>query len=213
MRAKFARPQSPLSSLRRFTQPREQQEHCALCHAPVHEEHSHLFEVSSRRLQCVCEPCAILFSNAVAPRFRRVPRQVEQLADFQIADLQWEAFGLPINLAFFVFSSMAQRIVSYYPSPGGAVESAPPPAAWDDLLVDNPRLRNLQPDIEALLINRLGKQREQFLLGIDQAYKLTGIVRTHWQGFSGGDAVWNELDRFLEGLRKRSTSIGERTHA
>src|SRR4051812_15436938 len=101
---------SPLMSLRRFAQPRPQNEHCALCHADLAEEHSHLFELSSRRLQCACEPCAILFSNSAAPRFRRVPRDVWKLDNFRIEDLQWEAFGLPINLAFFVSSAAAAKV-------------------------------------------------------------------------------------------------------
>src|SRR5437763_14055231 len=92
---------SALASLRRYMGPRTAgQSRCELCSAELADDHSHLVELASRRLCCACEPCAILFSSPAAPKYRRVPRRIEYLPGFRLADLQWEGLGLPINLAY-----------------------------------------------------------------------------------------------------------------
>jgi hypothetical protein len=205
--------QSPLASLRRLAAPREEREHCALCGAELPEEHSHLFELANRRLSCACEPCAVLFSNAAAPRFRRVPREVHRLLGFRVDDVQWESLGLPINLAFFLMSAAGDKVVAYYPSPGGAIEAQPPPEAWNELAAENELLQGMQPDVEALLANRLKPEAEYYLVGIDHCYALAGVVRIHWRGFSGGSTVWSEIASFFERLKARSSPCGAGRHA
>ena len=198
-----------LASLRRYLRPRaERRDRCELCSAELADDHSHLVELSSRRLCCACEPCAILFSNPATPKYRRVPRRVDFLADFRLTDVQWEALNLPINLAFFLHSSPAGRVVALYPSPAGATEALPPPDAWEALVEDNPCLRGLEPDVEALLVNRLGASPEHYRVGVDKCYELVGLVRTHWRGLSGGTGVWQEIARFFEGLKGRSGPAG-----
>jgi hypothetical protein len=205
---------SALASLRRFLRPRApQRERCELCSAELADEHDHLVEVAGRRLCCACEPCAILFSNTAAPRYRRVPRRVELLSDFRLTDVQWDGLQLPINLAFFLHSTAAGRVVALYPSPAGATEALPPPDAWEAVVEDNPSLRDLQPDVEALLVNRLAAPPEHFRVGVDQCYALVGLVRTHWRGLSGGKAVWEEIGRFFTRLKERSRPGGGRRHA
>jgi hypothetical protein len=199
---------SALASLRRYTQPRPVRERCELCSAELADDHSHLVELSSRRLCCACEPCAILFSNPATPKYRRVPRRVQFLTDFRLTDVQWEGLQLPINLAFFLHSTPAERVVALYPSPAGATESLPPPDAWQTLVEDNACLRELEPDVEALLVNRLGTPPEHYRVGVDVCYALVGLVRTHWRGLSGGTAVWTEIGRFFAALRERSRPAG-----
>ncbi len=197
-------PYPALAALRRFARPRAAAECCELCSAPLGPEHDHLVEPSSRRLACACEPCAILFGNQAAARYRRVPRRVVFLPDFRLTDVAWEGLQLPINLAFFMRSSATGRVVAFYPSPAGATESLVTLEAWQALADDNPALRDLEPDVEALLVNRVGAAREHYRAGIDQCYKLVGLIRTHWRGFSGRPAVWEEIGRFFAGLRGRS---------
>lgn len=194
---------SALAALRRLRAERGPEERCELCSAPLAEQHAHLVESASRRLVCACEPCAILFSHREAPKFRRVPRDVIRLADFRLSDVQWEELRLPINLVFFLNNSAAGRVVAVYPSPGGATESLLPLDAWQGLVDDNPALGTLEPDVEALLINRVGKAREYYRVGIDVCYQLVGILRKHWRGFSGG-AAWDEVGRYFERLRERA---------
>src|SRR5262249_23700700 len=120
---------------------------------------------------------------------------------------------LPIQLAFFVHSSMADRVVAYYPSPGGATEALPPPDAWAAILEENPSVRDLQPDVEALLVNRLDAVPEHYFVGIDERYALVGLVRMNWRGMSGGTTVGQEIRRFFADLRQRSSSPGGSHHA
>jgi hypothetical protein len=64
---------SVIASLRRFVRPRAARERCELCGTDLAEHHPHLVELATRRLQCACEACAVLFSGAGATKYRRVP--------------------------------------------------------------------------------------------------------------------------------------------
>jgi hypothetical protein len=205
---------NPLAYLRRFARPpRPARERCELCSADLADDHEHLVEPAARRLVCACTPCAILFGHRGDAKYRRVPRRVDNLAGLALSDLQWEGFGLPIALAFFLHSTPAGRVVAVYPSPAGATESALPLDAWEEFLADNPGLRGLEPDVEALLVNRVGPARDYFRVGIDQCYRLAGILRTHWRGFSGGPTLWDEIGRFFDALRRRAGPAGEADRA
>jgi hypothetical protein len=195
---------SAFASLRRFMQPRVVREQCELCSAALADEHPHLVELSSQRLRCACEACAILFSNQGAGDYRRVPRDAYRLVDFRLTDEEWAELNLPIELAYFLPSSRAGRVVAFYPSPGGATEALPPPEAWTALTAANPVLRELQSDVEALLVSRLAPEAEYYRVGIDQCYKLVGLIRMHWKGLSGGEAVWDEIGQFFVTLKKRA---------
>jgi len=199
---------SPIATLRRFVRKPPQGERCELCGAPIAEEHQHLLEPPTRRLVCSCDACAILFSDQQSRRFRRVPRRIDVLSDFRITDEQWEQLHLPINLAFFYFSSPAKRIVAMFPSPAGATESLLTLDAWESLAAENPALRGLDPDVEALLVNRTGPTADYYRVPIDECFKLVGLIRTHWRGLSGGTEVWKQLGAFTENLKRRSSSTG-----
>ena len=174
-----------------------------MCDAELPSRHAHLIEVSGQRLTCACDACVLLLTNRSEAKYRRVPRRAEYLPDFRLTDADWEALHLPINLAFFVHSTPAGRIVALYPSPAGATESLVTLDAWHRLADDNPVLRNFEPDVEALLVNRVGIARDCYRVGIDECYKLVGVLRTHWRGLSGGPAVWGEVARFFTDLGGR----------
>lgn len=204
---------SALASVRRFARPRPQREHCELCNAELAETHAHLVELSSRRLFCACDACAILFDSQGAGKYRRVPHRVQLLADFRLPEVVWAALDLPINLAFFLYSTAARRILALYPSPGGTTEALTPPDAWQMLEEDNPSLCDLIPDVEALLVNRLRPPHLYYRVGIDKCYELVGLVRTHWRALSGGEAVWREIDRFFTALKERAQTAGGKPYA
>jgi hypothetical protein len=199
-----ARRPSALAALRQYVRPRAARERCELCDVGLEHEHAHLLEVANRRLVCACDGCVILFSNRADTKFRRVPRRLHALVDFRMSDESWDALQLPINLAFFAESSAAGRVIAFYPSPAGAVESLMTVAAWQDLVAQNPELKQLEPDVEALLVNRTGTMRAYYRAGIDECFKLIGVIRTQWRGLSGGAAVWDEIDRFFAELKRRS---------
>ena len=196
---------SALSALRRFARPRPVRERCDLCDAELRDEHAHLLELANRSIVCTCDACAILFDNQGAGKYRRVPRRVQLLRDFRLPDEAWQGLYLPIDLAFFLHSTPAERVVAFYPSPAGATESLVPLDAWQTLAEDNPVLCELEPDVEALLVNRIHDTRDYYRVGIDKCYELVGLLRTHWRGLSGGQAVWEAVGRFFVGLHGGTT--------
>jgi hypothetical protein len=94
--------------------------------------------------------------------------------------------------------------MALYPGPAGAIESLLDLGAWSDLVRDNPILDQLESDVEALLVNRVGPTREYYLAPIDTCYELVGLIRTNWRGLSGGQEVWEEIGRFFARMKERS---------
>jgi hypothetical protein len=120
---------------------------------------------------------------------------------------------IPINMAFFFHSSATGQIAALYPSPAGATESLLALEAWEQIVADNPVLQEMEPDTEALLVNRIADHIEYFLLPIDECFKLVGIIRAHWKGFSGGTEVWEEIADFFAELNERAIVVGSAAHA
>ncbi len=204
---------SALAGLRQFVNRRTADERCDLCGASLPSVHPHLIESGRRRLFCACDPCAILFSANPDARYRRVPRRFETLADFRLSDAQWEDLHLPINLVFFVPGAHDGPARAFYPSPAGAIESLHSLENWHILLRENPILNDLEPDVEALLVNRIGQARDHYRVPIDECYKLVGLIRSRWHGLSGGSEVWADVERFFDCLKARSAPPGGSTHA
>ncbi len=193
-------------------------ERCELCGAPVPEHHEHLVEPGERRFLCACQPCAILFSGKAGQRYRRVPISVRALPRFQMTDAQWDGLSIPIAMAFFFETSRTSRVTAVYPSPAGAVESLLPLETWQQIAEANPPVGAMEPDLEALLVNRLGPVRgfpdnQYYLLPIDECYRLIGLVRMHWRGLSGGEELWREMARYFASLAGRAEPGRETHHA
>ena len=187
-------------------------EHCELCSAELHPDHPHLVESASRQLTCACDACAMLFDGLERSRYKRVSRRIAFLPDFVMTDARWESLILPINLAFFFQSSIEGRTIALYPSPAGAVESLLALDSWSAIVEDNPLLHELQADVEALLVNRVGRSgktdaAEYYIAPIDACYRLVGLIRANWKGLSGGTDVWEEIDRFFTDLRSKSERV------
>jgi Family of unknown function (DUF5947) len=175
-----------------------------MCAAELAAEHQHLIEPASRQLACACDACAILFSGQAEMKYRRVPRRVRFLSDFRMTDGQWDSLMLPIQLAFFFNSTPEGKTIALYPSPAGPTESLLGLDTWDEITQDNPILKEMEPDTEALLVYRVGGTHEYYLVPIDECYKLVGLIRAHWRGLSGGTEVWREIKGFFDGLKERA---------
>lgn len=203
---------SAFSSLRRFAEEASgkaaeaAQERCDLCGEPIPPEHRHLLEISTREMLCACRPCSILFDKKAASegRYRLVPDRHLSLEGFEMSDAQWESLRVPVDMAFFFYSTPAERVVTFYPSPMGPTESLLTLSSWEELEESNPVLKGMEPDVEALLVNRVRGAREHYLVPLDECYSLVGLIRTNWRGLSGGREVWEEIGRFFEELRERS---------
>ena len=119
-----------------------------------------------------------------------------------MSDAEWDALRIPIGLAFFVHNSVTGRVTALYPGPAGPTESLLALEAWREIAVRNEALAAMEPDVEALLVNRVGSARDHYLAPIDRCYELAGLIRIHWHGLSGGDEVWREIDGFFARLRE-----------
>ena len=190
-----------LAALRRFVRrPAPAEERCELCGAGLPPGHDHLVDPAARALKCACGACAVLFPGGNG-RFLRVRSRAEVLRDVRLDDDRWDALGIPVGLAFFFRSSAARRVVAFYPSPAGATESLIGLDSWASIEEENPVLGQLQPDVEALLVYRVNGVREHYRVSIDHCYRLVGLVRVHWRGFSGGAEAWEQIGRFFLALR------------
>jgi hypothetical protein len=197
--------------LRQFVKRRKSSERCEMCGRDVAPSHHHLVEISSRRLLCACEACALLFSGQAVTKYRRVPQRNLALMDFQLSDAQWASLSIPINMAFFFFSTPNAHVDVMYPSPAGATEALLDQGAWAEIVAANPVLSTLEPDVEALLVNRVAHGREgaaeYFVVPIDECFKLVGLIRLHWKGLSGGSEVWRQIARYFSELREKSRIV------
>ena len=201
-----------LAVLRQLARKRAPLERCEMCSRELAPEHDHLVEPIARRIVCACEPCAILFDGREGTKYKRVPRRVLFLQSFQLTGAQWDGLTIPIAMAFFFKSTPQGKIIALYPSPAGPTESLLSLETWHDIAQANPILDQMEPDVTALLVNRVGHTRgyaaaEYYLVPIDECYKLVGLIRAHWHGLSGGTEVWREIGRFFATLKKRSAIV------
>ncbi len=194
---------APLRTLRQYL-PGRRVERCELCGAELPKQHGHLLDMKTQRLTCACEPCGVLFEHRGAGGYRRVPRRVRRLPDLVITDAEWDTLRIPIGLAFIVNRAAEDRVVALYPGPAGPTESLLSLDAWAGLASRSPALLALEPEVEALLVNRIGVERDCYVAPIDRCYELCGTVRTHWRGFSGGEEVWRGIRAFFASLREEA---------
>jgi hypothetical protein len=209
--------QTALATLRRLARPTDEVEQCEFCSARLGAVHRHLFDLATRKLICACDPCALRFENVLG-RWRLIPRDPRLFSDFRMTDAEWEFLSLPIQLVFIFRSSAADKVVAMYPSPAGATESLLSLNSWQNLVSANPCLSSIEPDVEALLVNRLAAANPLYYLApIDVCFELAGLIRLHWRGLSGGDNLWREIENFFARLRARardqSTARPELAHA
>jgi hypothetical protein len=199
---------SSITRLRALATPppaQEAAERCELCGEQIPPEHRHLVDVRSGELLCACRGCGLLMDRpgAGGGHFRVVGSRRRRLAGFKLDDDAWAAFEIPVEIAFFVRSSAAGHVIARYASPMGAVESALDLSAWDALERDNPVLAELEPDVEALLVDRARGAREHWLVPIDDCYRLVAHLRSTWRGLAGGPEVWDAIGRFFDDLEER----------
>ncbi|HEY7266136.1 MAG TPA: DUF5947 family protein [Solirubrobacterales bacterium] len=178
------------------------EERCDLCGTEIPTEHEHLLHLGDRRILCACATCWAQRSGD--PELRPTGNRVVWLDDFELPDELWARLEVPIGLAFFMESSSIGGVVAMYPSPAGATESELELGAWDDLRALNPELDSLEPDAEALVVNRMSEPPVHVIAPIDECYGLVGAIKMSWEGISGGDAIERAVPTFFDRLRRRS---------
>ena len=192
--------ESVFSTLRWYARPAVEIELCEFCGASLLFAHRHLLETATRKMICACDPCALRFENVLG-LWKLIPRDSRSLTEFKMSDEVWDVLSLPIRLAFFYRSTSLNRVIALYPSPAGATESRLPLESWEALVTANPCLARMEPDVEALLVNRLRATGEYYLAPIDLCFGLVGLIR--W----AKEVMGREHDRItvrqLKEIRKR----------
>ena len=132
------------------------------------------------------------------------------LEDFELPDELWAQFRIPIGLAFFMHSSVTSCIVAMYPSPAGATESELHFETWNRLVEMNPVLGDLEPDAEALLVNRMSEEPAYAIAPIDRCYMLVGLSRRRGRASPAAPASRTPSNAYFDELRERG---GEQTRS
>jgi len=180
------------------------EERCDLCNTTIAADHRHLLNLLERRIECACESCWALRSGDA--EYRPTGARTLWLADMDVPDEVWASFQIPIGLAFFMESTVAGCVVALYPSPAGATESELHFSSWNRMVELNPRLGELEPDIEGLIVNRLSQPPAYAIAPIDRCYALTGTIKASWEGISGGAGVAEAVSSFFEELRTEAVA-------
>ena len=181
-------------------------ERCDFCSTALGPEHSHLIELAARRILCACRPCYIVFEpeGAAQGKYRAISTRYREITEFGIGDAAWDALQIPIGLAFFFFNSLEGKMVGFYPSPAGATESLLPLDTWGEIVAQYPEFASIKPDVEAILIQRNRDLSRAFIVPIDSAYELVGLIRASWKGFDGGEEAHRRIAAYFEKIGERS---------
>ena len=180
----------------------EVDEHCDLCSAAVPENHRHVLDEQRDELLCACQACTLLFQRDAAGggHYRLVPDRRSRLPELSPSEL-----GVPVGLAYFV-RQRDGSVDAHYPSPMGATRWDVDEGTWRRMEERCAALRNLEPGVQALLLNTARGAKEHWIVPIDDCYRLVAIVRREWKGLSGGSEVWPAIARFFAGLDRRPGS-------
>jgi hypothetical protein len=183
------------------------EERCDMCSVVIPAHHRHLLHVEDRVIVCTCETCRALFAGEGS--YRPTGSRTVWLDELELSDEHWASFRIPIGLAFFFHSSTggpegSGGLVAFYPSPAGTTECELDLGPWQQLVAANRVLEGLEPDAEALIVNRLGEARQHAIVPIDECYRLVGLVRVSWEGISGGTGMHDAVARFFAETEERA---------
>ncbi len=172
---------------------------CDLCAAPVAGDHAHLYDTAKDEVHCACGPCSVLFDRGGAGdgHYRLVPRRRVRLPRGDTAVL-----GVPVGLVFFVPRADG-TVTAQGPSPAGAMRWEVDAAAWQRLAETCPQLADVEPEVEALLVNTVHGLDHHWIVPIDDCYRMVAVVRREWRGLSGGGRIWPAVEQFFGELAER----------
>jgi len=187
--------------IRRASERTAEVERCGICAGPVGPEHRHVWDEQGGELMCACTPCSLLFQREAAGggRYQLVPTRGRRLSGVTADEL-----GVPVGLVFFV-KQRDDRVLGHYPSPLGTTESEIDAGAWRAVAARSPALAEMKPRVEAFLV-WTGTPRgggQQWVVPVDDCFRLVALIRQHWTGMSGGSGVWRALARFFDDLGRR----------
>ncbi len=194
---------------RQEPEPVPQEERCEFCGTDLGERHGHVADLVDHRLLCACRPCYLVFApeGAGGARYRGVGERVQRVDELDLSTAQWDGLRVPVDLAFFFRQTSVERLLAFYPGPGGATESELDLSAWSDIEAANPVIGTVAADVEAVLLRRHDGRFSCYVVPIDTCYELVGIVRATWRGLGGGAEVWEQIGAYFAELDRRSVPV------
>ena len=178
---------------------------CDLCSSPIGPEHRHLLELSTHLLRCACRACTVVLGAAGAGggRYRLIPERFRELPALARDDARWADLRLPVSLAFLVRHESGGGL-AVFPGALGPTDAPIDAERWAALESAYADVKDMESEVEAVLVNRLHGKRECWLVPLDQCYRLVAVLRARWEGINGGREVWIEIDRFFAQLAGRA---------
>ena len=162
-----------------------------------------MLHLVDRRIVCTCEACWALRSGDA--EYRPTGMRELWLTDFRCDEETWAGFQIPIGLAFFMRSTVTDSVVAFYPSPAGATESElalerlgarwSPPTRCSSSWTPTPRRSSSTASTEP---------PEYAILPIDRCYELVGLIKSRWEGISGGSAIERAVPEFFDADPRRA---------
>jgi hypothetical protein len=58
----------------------------------------------------------------------------------------------------------------------------------------------LEAEVEALIVNRISEPARHVIVPIDRCYELVGMIKSRWEGISGGRAIDDAVTEFFESI-------------
>lgn len=188
-------PGAPLVPAQRLVaRARERQgelDHCERCQAPLASDHEHAL-AGDGTLVCLCERCALSGGE------RRIRAHSERAVGVALDDAAWSGLRIPVGLAFIV-QRHGGGLVARYPGPHGLCEADVAEDAWRALAGPSAAL---EPEVEALLVHRLGDARAAYRVSIDRCHALAGLIRRSWRGLAGGPDAERAIASFFATLER-----------
>ena len=164
---------------------------------------------TTRELMCACRACSILFDRGAAGggHYRLVPDRRLRLDGFELDDARVGGPAHPGRHGVLLPQHAGGARGRLLPEPDGRDRVAARARRLGDARGRRTRCcATIEPDVEALLVNRARGARQHWLVPIDDCYELVGLIRTRWRGLTGGKEVWEEIERSSSGLERRGAT-------
>ena len=181
-------------------------ERCAMCAAGLTgQQHTHLVAKETAACVCVCHACYHVFfvvTNGHSHRHSDDSRYYY----FRVfrAGVEEEPLNLPTGLTFVFRTPHENRLVTWSPTPGGAIEMTLPDTTWTKLLEANPGVGTMRPLRDALLLRHTPPADDAcLLLPSDVCFDL---IRTVTTGCHNTLTRLQQLNAAMEDLWARATA-------
>lgn len=181
-------------------------ERCEMCRMEIEEGHRHLADIESRQILCACRACSLLFYNRGASqgRYRVIPERIIDLRPDDLWRHAFEALDVPVSVIFFFYNAAQEQYVGLYPGPAGATECLLSTEEWKEFADHDPSMKDLEPDIEAVIIHSEGTTFSAYIAPLDLCYRLVGTIRKLWRGFDGGSEARVAIAEFFNALDEKA---------